>query len=103
MAEYILSAFADEVSPEFDKQLEYLKHADIKFIEPRNIDGTNVSSLTLDQAKNSKAKMDKYGIGASSIGSPVGKVNIVTDDLDAHMKLFEHTLDLAEIFESKNI
>lgn len=103
MAEYILSAFADEVSPEFDKQLEYLKHADIKFIEPRNIDGTNVSSLTLDQAKNAKAKMDKYGIGVSSIGSPVGKVNIVTDDLDAHMKLFEHTLDLAEIFESKNI
>ncbi len=103
MAKFLLSAFADEVSPEFDKQLEYLKKQDIKFIEPRNIDGTNVSSLTLDEAKAAKAKMNKFGIGTSSIGSPVGKIDIVNDDFDEHFKLFMHTLDLAEVFETKNI
>ena len=63
MANFVLSAFADEVSPVFDEQLKYLKKQNIDYIEPRNIDGTNVSSLTLEQAKEAKAKMDKNGIG----------------------------------------
>lgn len=103
MANFVLSAFADEVSPVFDEQLKYLKKQNIDYIEPRNIDGTNVSSLTLEQAKEAKAKMDKNGIGVSSIGSPIGKINVVTDDFDEHFKLFEHTLDIADIFEAKNI
>ncbi len=103
MAKFVLSAFADEVTPVFEDQLKYLNKQDIKFIEPRNIDGTNVSSLTIEQAKAAKAKMNAYGIGASSVGSPIGKINVVTDDFDAHMELFRHTLDLAEIFETKNI
>ena len=95
MANFVLSAFADEVSPVFDEQLKYLKK--------QNIDGTKVSSLTLEPAKDDTAKMDKNGIGVSSIGSPIGKINVVTDDFDEHFKLFEHTLDIADIFEAKNI
>ena len=60
MAKYVLSAFADEVTPVFIDQLEYLKRQNIGYIEPRNIDGTNVSSLTLDEAKNIKEKMENY-------------------------------------------
>lgn len=102
MAKYVLSAFADEVTNVFEEQLKYLNKHKIGYIEPRNIDGTNVSSLTLDEAKNAKKLMDDYGVKAYSIGSPVGKVDI-TGDLEEHMKLFRHTLDIAEIFESKNI
>lgn len=102
MARYVLSAFADEVTNVFEDQLKYLKKNDIGYIEPRNIDGTNVSSLTLDEAKNAKALMDKYGIKAYSVGSPVGKVDI-TGNLEEHMKLFRHTLDIADVFEAKNI
>ena len=89
MANFVLSAFADEVSPVFDEQLKYLKKQNIGYIEPRNIDGTNVSSLTLEQAKEAKAKMDKNGIGVSSIGSPIGKINVVTDDFYEHFKEFK--------------
>ncbi len=102
MAKYVLSAFADEVTPVFEEQLKYLNKQDIKFIEPRNVDGTNVSSLTTEQAKAAKALMDKYGIKAYSLGSPIGKYDI-TADQTAHWEQFLHTLDLAEIFEAENI
>ena len=102
MANYILSAFADEVSPVFDEQLEYLKSRNIGYIEPRNIDGTNVSSIDNEQLKTAKAKLDKFGIGVSSIGSPLGKIS-VTDDFADHIRLLERTIELAKVFEAKNI
>ncbi len=102
MANYILSAFSDEVSPVFDEQLEYLKSRGIGYIEPRNIDGTNVSSLDDEQLKTAKAKLDKYGIGVSSIGSPIGKIS-VCDDFADHIRLLERTIEIAKAFETKNI
>lgn len=102
MAKYILSAFADEVTSVFEDQLKYLNKQGIKYIEPRNVDGTNVSSLTIEQAKAAKALMDKYGIKAYSLGSPIGKYDI-TKDQGPHWEQFLHTLDLAEIFGAKCI
>lgn len=102
MAKYILSAFADEVTNVFEDQLKYLNKQGIKYIEPRNVDGTNVSSLTIEQAKAAKALMDKYGIKAYSLGSPIGKYDI-TKDQTSHWEQFLHTLDLAEIFGAKCI
>lgn len=102
MAHYILSAFADEVSSDFTKQLEYLKSKDISYIEPRNINGTGVAAITLAEAKNAKKMLDDYKIGVSSIGSPIGKIS-VEDDFADHIRLFEHVMDIAEIFETKNI
>lgn len=102
MAHYILSAFADEVSSDFTKQLEYLKSKDISYIEPRNINGTGVAAITLEEAKNAKKMLDDYKIGVSSIGSPIGKIS-VEDDFADHIRLFEHVMDIAEIFETKNI
>ena len=102
MAHYILSAFADEVSSDFTKQLEYLKSKDISYIEPRNINGTGVAAITLEEAKNAKKMLDDYKIGVSSIGSPIGKIS-VEDDFTDHIRLFEHVMDIAEIFETKNI
>ena len=102
MANFILSAFADEVSSDFTAQLDYLKSKNIRFIEPRNIDGTGVSALTVSEALHAKKKMDAYGIGVSSVGSPIGKIQL-SDDFAAHIRLFEHTMDIAEIFGTKNI
>ena len=102
MAHYILSAFADEVSSDFTKQLEYLKSKDISYIEPRNINGTGVAAITLEEAKNAKKMLDDYKIGVSSIGSPIGKIS-VEDDFADQIRLFEHVMDIAEIFETKNI
>lgn len=102
MANFILSAFADEVTPVFTDQLEYLKSRNIGYIEPRNIDGTNVSSLSDEQIKDTKKKLDSYGIGVSSIGSPIGKINL-DDNFDEHLALLERTIEIAKFFETKNI
>lgn len=102
MANYILSAFADEVSPVFAEQLEYLKSRNIGYIEPRNIDGTNVSSMNGEQLKNAVTLLEKYGIGVSSIGSPIGKIS-VCGDFAEHIRLFERTVEVAKAFQTKNI
>ena len=100
MAKYILSAFADEVTSVFEDQLKYVNKQGIGYIELRNLDGTNVSSLTIEDAKKYKALMDKYGVKASAIGSPIGKIDITADQTE-HFNLFMHTLDLADIFRSE--
>lgn len=102
MANYILSAFADEVTPVFEEQLKYLKSRGIGYIEPRNIDGTNVSSIDDNQLKEAAAKLEKYGIGVSSIGSPIGKIQI-GDDFNEHMALLDRTITIAKAFGTKNI
>ena len=102
MANFVLSAFADEVSSDFTKQLDYLKSRDISYIDPRNINGTGVAAITLEEAKNAKKMLDDYKIGVSSVGSPIGKIS-VEDDFADHIRLFEHVMDIAEIFETKNI
>lgn len=102
MAKYVLSAFADEVTPVFADQIAYAKKQGFKYLELRNMDGTNISSITLEQARDYKKMLDEAGLGVSSIGSPIGKIDI-TEDRTEHFKLFLHTLELAEIFETKNI
>ncbi len=102
MAHFKLSAFADEVSSVFDEQLAYLNSRNISYIEPRNIDGTGVALLSLEEAKNAARKMKDAGIGVSAVGSPIGKISL-EDDFAEHMRLFSHVMDIAEIFETKNI
>ena len=102
MAEFVLSAFADEYSPVFDEQLEGLKKNGVKFMEIRGVDGKNISTLTEEEMLAAKAKLDAAGIGVSSIGSPVGKIK-VTDDFDAHIKVLENCIKAAKILGTKNI
>lgn len=59
MAEFVLSAFADEYSPKFDEQLEGLKKNGVGFIEIRGVDGTNVADLTDEQLHEVRAKLER--------------------------------------------
>jgi ferritin len=90
VAKYILSAFADEVSPVLKEQLEYLNKQDIGFVEPRNVDGINVSSLSLQQAKDAKKLMDYL----NSIGSKVYLYPIegVPAEWESPLEMFKHKL-----------
>ncbi len=102
MAEFVLSAFADEYSPKLDEQIEGLKKNGVGFMEIRGVDGKNIADLTEDEMKAAKAKLDAAGIGVSSIGSPIGKIK-VTDDFDAHMEKLANCIRAAHIFGTKNI
>ena len=99
---YNISGFADEISPATDVQFEVLNKLGIKYFEPRGIDGKNISDLTDDEAHALRAKMDKAGISVSSIGSPIGKIQI-TDDFAPHMEKLAQTIRTAKILGSRYI
>lgn len=102
MAEFVLSAFTDEYSQDLDKQIEGMKKNGIKYTEIRGVDGKNVSTLTLSEAKAVKEKLDNNGLAVWSIGSPLGKIKL-TDDFDKHLELTKHVCELAHIFDTENI
>ena len=97
-----ISGFSDEIDSCVITQFEALNRLNIKYFELRGIDGKNISTLTDEQVKELKAKMDKYGIEASSIGSPIGKVNI-EDDFAEHFELFKRVVFIAKELGSKYI
>lgn len=102
MAEFVLSAFADEYSSNFDEQIEGLKLNGVKFMEIRGVNGKNISAVTLDEAKELKKKLDDNGLAVSSMGSPLGKIKI-TDPFEPHLESLKHIIALAKIFECDRI
>ncbi len=102
MAEFILSAFADEYSPNFDEQLEGLKKNGVGFMEIRGVDGKNISDLDEATLKVVKEKLDKAGIGISSIGSPIGKIK-TSDPFEPHLDKLRNCIRAAKILGTKNI
>lgn len=96
-----ISGFSDEIDKNIDIQFSVLNKLGIRFFEPRGINGKNISLLTLDEAKELKGKMDKAGIKASSIGSPIGKADI--KDTDKDFELFKHIVEIAKILECRFI
>lgn len=95
-------AFADEASGCIDKQIAAMKRNGLQGLEIRNVDGVNVSDITLEKAKEVHEKMEAAGLKVWSIGSPLGKIGI-GDDFESHMKKFRHTLEVAKVLGCKNI
>lgn len=102
MGKIILSAFADEYSRNIDVQLCALGELGIGYIEPRFVGDKNVSELNDAEAHELKAKLDKAGIKAYSIGSPLGKISLA-DDFDSHFALSERVFKTANILGAKYI
>lgn len=91
---WILTGFADEISPELDQQLDTLAAEEMKFLELRGAWGTNVLKLSDEQVARVKADLAARGIGVSSIGSPIGKIGIA-DDFAPHLDAFRRALHVA--------
>lgn len=102
MAEFMLSAFADEGGKTLEEQVAALKANGLTHMEPRGIDGVNFSDFTPDQAKEMKKILDDNGIGVSALGSPFGKIKI-TDDFAPHFEKFKRNVELACILGTERI
>src|SRR5205807_3324282 len=87
-AMFTLSAFADEISPDPQEQIDVLARCGVKHIELRSILKTNVLDLTDLQVQELKALLGKHGFRLSAIGSPVGKIRI-DQPFEPHLKRFE--------------
>lgn len=97
-----LSGFADEVSVEFQGQLDFLKQNGVKFIELRFVDGVNIVNMKQGALQNAKSMLQEYGIGVSAIASPIGKIAL-DEPFEPHFEKFKLTVALAEYFGTKLI
>ena len=102
MNKLILSAFADEYADSLKEQCEALNKFGIEHIELRGVNGKNVSVLTESEVKETKKTLDDYGIEVSSIGSPLGKIDI-KGDLNGHYETAKRVYETANILGAKNV
>jgi sugar phosphate isomerase/epimerase len=99
---FTLSAFADEIGPDPQVQVDVLRACGIRHIEFRSIHGTNVLALTDHQIDEFKSLLDRNGFKLSAIGSPIGKIRI-DEPLGPHLDKFERAIELAKKFGTPNI
>ena len=96
------SAFADEIGPDLDLQMDTCEAHGLKCIDVRGIDGTNVSAMALEKVAEYKSRLDDRGFTVPFIGSPIGKIKI-SEDFDTHLDLLKHTCDVARAFGCSSI
>lgn len=102
MSHFTISGFSDEISPDIKTQFKELNRLGIGYFEIRGVNGKNVSELTEDEAKEVMSFASDYGISVSSVGSPIGKIQI-TDPFEEHLELLKHVIKLSKIFKTDYI
>jgi 3-dehydroshikimate dehydratase len=99
---FTLSAFADEISPDPQVQIDILKSCGVRHIELRSILNTNVLALSDAQVDDFHSLLKANKFGLSAIGSPIGKTKI-NEDFAPQLDRFQRAIDLAKKFGTRNI
>ena len=102
MHQYSIFAFADEADSFIPGQIEAMKRNGLKGLEIRNVDGTNITDISLEKAREVRKQLDDHGLVTWSIGSPIGKQKIAKD-FAPELERFKHTLELAYELGAGNI
>lgn len=96
-------AFADEASGQMDGQIAAMRRNGLDGLEIRNVDGQNIADISLDKAREVRRKLDDAGLTVWSMGSPIGKISIETEDFAAHLEKLRHVIELAEVLGAGNL
>lgn len=97
---WTLSGFSDEISQDFAEQLATVKRLGLSHIEFRSAWGSNVLDLTDAQLDEAKALLAAEGLAVSSIGSPIGKIDITADNAP-HLDRMRHCAEVAQHFDAR--
>lgn len=77
----MISGFADEISSDFDKQLETVTGLGMHYISLRSADGKGIADYTVEEVEEKLLpRLEKAGVKVSSLGSPIGKVGVEDED-----------------------
>lgn len=96
MDKIIISGFADEIDPQLDVQLKVVKELGMDHICLRAADGKGIADYTFEEfQENILPRLNAAGVKVSSLGSPIGKIDI--DDEDAYAKQLEQLDTLCRI------
>ena len=101
----LISGFSDEISSDFDTQLEVVANLGMRYLSLRGIDGTNIGDFSVAEIKESvQPRLQKAGIGVSSIGSPLGKIFINDEEGFAQQKvMLEELCKISNLLDCKYI
>ncbi len=76
----MISGFADEIDAQLDVQLKTVKALGMRYICLRAADGKGIAEYTLEAFQESiLPRLQAAGVGVSSLGSPIGKIDIADD------------------------
>lgn len=100
-----ISGFSDEISSDFDTQLQTVTELGMEYISIRGVNEKNFSEYSIDELKTYiKPKLEEYKVKVSSIGSPIGKVFIDDEEgFNKQVDLLEKLCEMASILECKYI
>ena len=101
MAQFMISAFADEAAKDLDGQIAALKRNGLVLIEPRTIIN-NMVEKTDEEIEEISKQLKAAGISISALGSPIGKYNI-DEPFEAHMETFERALAACKILGTQRM
>jgi 3-dehydroshikimate dehydratase len=91
-----LAAFADEIAPDLDTQIEHCRKNGVTHFELRSVAGKNVLDFDATLRGEIKRKLAAASMGIVSIGSPIGKTKLREPWLDR----FKIAVDAAEYFDA---
>ncbi len=103
MTDIKIFAFADEANYHTDGQIAAMLRNGLNGVELRGTQFGNVSDLSLENAREIRKTLDANGLITWSLGSPIGKIDIVRDDFKAHLDKFKRSLDIAGELDAKNM
>lgn len=102
MGRIILSAFADEYDHNPHTHAAFLANNGVGYIEPRFVNGENITVIAENKVKEYKKILDSYGIRVFSLGSPLGKINLA-DDFSAHLEMAKRCYENAKILDASRV
>ena len=77
----IISGFADEISAQLDEQLKVVTGLGMNYISLRAADGKGIAEYTVEEVEEKiLPRLNAAGVKVSSLGSPIGKVEIEDEE-----------------------
>lgn len=100
-----ISGFSDEISSDFDQQLETVTKLGMHYISLRSADGTGIADFTVDEVKEKLLpRLEKTQVKVSSLGSPIGKVGIEDEEgFEKQKKQLEELCKICKLLDCRYI
>lgn len=98
-----LSAFADEISPDLNVQLEECAKHGLDAIELRGVFGKNVMALSDHEVGEVAVACRNEGLRVQGIGSPIGKVKAEESSPEAEDEKLARAIEIASLVGADRI
>lgn len=100
-----ISGFADEISSDFQEQLETVTKLGMHYISLRSADGKGIADYTAEEVKEKLLpRLEKYQVKVSSLGSPIGKVGVEDEEgFEKQKKQLEELCRICKVLDCRFI